>query len=201
MSIKTNRDFYLAISTLAEQHANSDLGLEQYLLTLLVHSQPFSKSQSLSLDETIAIFTAGFLETPATFESQWRDQYDQLPAEADSYLGWRATLIQQIVDLREMGEDGTLDDEHRYFGVTSPRQSMWYNFDPCAYLECAAAGAVGGWAAGDKSNRMQVPGQVAVMRDGSMTIEEPSEADPIFTISSLSWGQLKDFLECGRLYE
>ena len=63
------------------------------------------------------------------------DLTSSLPDRSSDFGRWQATLIRQIVDLREMEENGTLADRDRYFGVNSPRQSRWYNFEPPSYLE------------------------------------------------------------------
>ena len=49
-------------------------------------------------------------------------------------------LERQIRDLREMKENGDLDKEFKYFGITSPSKQTWYNFDTASYLRCATAG-------------------------------------------------------------
>ena len=77
------------------------------------------------------------------------------------------------------------------------------NFVPAAYLECAAAGSLGGWEPGDPTGRDFVPGQVAVMdSEGNVQSVDPQNIDrTIVDISQLSWEQFQDFLVCGQIYE
>ena len=49
-------------------------------------------------------------------------------------------LERQIKDLKDMQENGDLDKEFKYFGLTSPSKQIWYNFDTSSYLRCATAG-------------------------------------------------------------
>ncbi|WP_417387119.1 hypothetical protein [Gimesia sp.] len=138
-----------------------------------------------------------------SFDDRWRDQYDQLSEDLNGYVGWRNAMIHQIVDLREMDECGTLKNEMRSFGVSSPRDSTWFNFEPIQYLECAMEGSFGGWEPDDDSDRDYVPGQVGVVsEDGSIqSINAEDMPHSIFEISSVTWEQMKDFNYCGQIYE
>ncbi|MEM8534122.1 MAG: hypothetical protein AAGF95_24965, partial [Chloroflexota bacterium] len=109
----------------------------------------------------------------------------------------------QIVDLREMAENGVFANQYRYFGVNAPRGSRWYNFDSVGYLECAMAGTFGGWEPGDTSGREFVPGTVAVLADDGSIQDANSEDIPRdhHEISTVSWEELKDFIICGQIYE
>jgi hypothetical protein len=202
-TLSTNRDLYLAINALSAQHAQCDRSLETYLLAVLNRSSAFHDHESLTLAELYDLIAAGFTREPALFDNQWRDQYDHLPHEDNQYAGWQATLIRQIVDLREMDETGILQDEQRYFGISSPRQSPWYNFDPRGYLECAMAGSSGGWDPEDDTDRQYVPGAVAVWaEDGSIQSANPEDLpNPTFEMPVITWEQFKDFIFCGQIYE
>jgi hypothetical protein len=124
-------------------------------------------------------------------------------AEAPGFDRWESFLLRQMVDLREMAEQGMLADEHRYFGIDSPRGQRWYNFDPCTFLECAAAGSSGGWQSGDDTGRAYVPGPVAILGDdGTVTTSDPQDVpDPVFSIREVSWDDFQSFLGCGQWYE
>ena len=202
-SLQTNRDLYLAIEQLQEQHAESARSLEQYLLTILRLTEPLAERHHLTLAEFYDILSGAFTQDPMPFDEAWRDTYDQLVDESEDYRGWKATVIRQIVDLREMDECGTLKDEMRYFGVSSPRKSSWYNFDPLGYLECAMAGSFGGWEPGDDTGRQYVPGPVAVLgEDGSIQTANPEDLpNPKRSMATITWEDFKDFVICGRIYE
>ncbi len=96
-----------------------------------------------------------------------------------------------------------LDNEHRYFGVQSPRGSYWFNFDPCTYCECATVGSFGGWQGDDDSGRMYVPGEVAVTNEsGEITTCIPEDVDnPIYIMPKITWEDFSAFLSDGQLYE
>lgn len=201
--LRTNRDLYLAIEALSQQHRDCDRSLEIYLLSVLDRSTAFADLDSLRLTEFYELIAAGFAGTPAPFDEAWRDGYDDLPHEDGGYIGWQAMVIRQIVDLREMEECGTLQNEMRFFGISAPRESYWYNFDPPGYLECAMTGSFGGWQPGDDTGREYVPGPVAVMgEDGSIQSANPEElVNPIYEMPVVSWEQVKEFVICGQVYE
>ncbi|MFN9913238.1 MAG: hypothetical protein ACK53L_11680, partial [Pirellulaceae bacterium] len=96
-----------------------------------------------------------------------------------------------------------LKNEQRYFGLSSPRRTLWYNFDPIGYLECAMAGSFGGWDPGDEMGRQFVPGPVAVLgNDGSIQSANPEDLhQPIVQMLSVTWEQFKAFIICGQIYE
>ncbi len=201
--IRTNRDLYLAIAALVEEKETCERSLEAYLRALLPAGERFASHESISIDAFFALLTAAFTEQMHPFDDQWRTQYDELPNEAPGFDGWRATLIRQIVDLHEMEESGVLEARFRSFGVDSPRNSRWYNFDPPGYLESALAGAFGRWEPGAATRRRLVPGNVAVRRDdGSITDADPRDLlRPQTEMPAITWNQFKDFVYCGQTYE
>ena len=201
--LQTNRDLYLAVEQLSKQHADCPRSLESYLLAILDLSGPLAERRQITLAELYGMLSGGFTHDPAPFNDEWRDRYDQLPHEDDNYIGWHATVVRQIVDLREMDECGTLKNDLRYLGVSAPRQSFWYNFDPSDYLECAMAGSFGGWEPGDDTGRQYVPGPVAVLADdGSIQSANPEDLpNPTFDMPAVTWEHFKDFVICGQIYE
>lgn len=201
--LDTNRDLYLAIDALSRQHKDCDRSLETYLLAVLSRSAAFGDHDSLTLADLYELIASGFTHAPAQFEEAWRNQYDELPHEDGGYRGWHATVVRQLVDLREMDECGTLKNEMRFFGVSAPRNSYWYNFDPMGYLECAMAGSFGGWEPGDDTGRDYVPGPVAVLADdGSIQSADPRDLpNPTVRIPKVTWEHFKDFIICGQIYE
>lgn len=201
--LRTNRDLYLSIEKLAKEHTPCERSLEEYLRALLLQADRFSDFEELSLKDFYDLVSKSFTSRPREFDEDWRNQYDQLPHESSGFTGWRATLIRQIVDLCEMGENGTLANEYRYFGVSSPRNSHWYNFDPLGYLECAMAGSFGSWEPGDETGRQFVSGPVTVLaEDGSIQDADPQDLPrPQFEMPVVTWDQFKHFIECGQMYE
>src|SRR6185437_15874918 len=93
-------------------------------------------SAGLPVEAFARMLADAFTAEPQPFYEDWRTQYPSLDKEEHVFAGWEATLIRQVVDLREMDEVGTLKNEYRYFGVPAPRGAYWYNFDPSTFLEC-----------------------------------------------------------------
>ena len=201
--LTTNRDLYLAIEALSKYHSGCARSLEHYLLSLLDSSLRFSERNDITLAEFYDLVSSSFTRDIPAFNPDWRDQYDKLSHDRNDYAGFRATLIRQIVDLREMDENGTLKNEQRYFGMSAPHKSYWYNFDPIGYLECAMAGSFGGWEPGDETGRQFVPEPVALLgNDGSIQTATPEDLfQPTVEMPSLTWEQLQDFIICGQIYE
>lgn len=121
--LTTNRDLYLAIEALSKYHSNCARSLEHYLLSLLDSSLRFSEGNDITLAEFYDLVSSSFTRDIPAFNPDWRDQYDKIPHDRNDYAGFRATLIRQIVDLREMDENDTLKNEQRYFGMNAPRKS------------------------------------------------------------------------------
>ena len=202
----TNQELYRAIGELGERYAASGRALEQYLSALLGLARQHcceSVPESLSPFDFIRLLSEAFTAEPLTFEAKWREEYSALNAELPGYAGWEAVLLQQVVDLREMDEAGTLDNPHRYFGVNAPRGSKWVNFDPVTYLECAMAGSFGGWEPTESTGRQFVPGQVAIMdSQGNVQSVDPQSVErPIVMLTQISWEEFQEFLVCGQTYE
>jgi hypothetical protein len=202
-NLQSNRDLYLAIVKLSEEYKYCELSLEEYLLVLLQEANRFKDRELLSLDNFYSLISIPFNVCSPKFNEDWRSQYDQLPNDSCGFERWRSILIRQIVDLREMKENGTLADKERYFGVNSPRGSRWYNFDPLGYLECAMAGSFSGWEDGDESDRQFVPGLVSIIAEnGSIQDADPRDlVHPQFKMPTVSWDEFNDFIQCGQYYE
>lgn len=158
---------------------------------------------ALTAHEFVEVLANGFTTDPLPYEARWGDEYGAEVDGLDGFSKCEATILQQVVDLREMREAGILDGEWIGLGVDAPRGGRWYNFDPRQYLECAAAGAIGGWEPGDPTGRDFVPGPVAVINaHGNITSADPRELErPIHPVVRVTWGQFAHFLECGQMYE
>jgi hypothetical protein len=107
----------------------STRSLEEYLRALDALTAPLAGEPTLSLDRFCEILQVAFTTTPPPFDPV-----------ATTRSRWQARLHQQILDLREMDAGGQLLDPHRWGGINSPRGSLWYNFEPHGFLECAVAG-------------------------------------------------------------
>ena len=199
----TNRDIYLAIAALAERAGKSSRTLEEYLRALLSLARQYQDLPYLTTSEFLRLLSDALDADPLPFDPRWADDYHKQAGSANEFTHWEATVREQVVDLREMAEAGTLENKLRYFGVSAPRGARWLNFDISTYLECAAAGTYGGWKPGDSGGREFVPGPVVVLQeDGSITSRNPEDLEqPIFSIDRVTWTDFTCFVEYGQLYE
>ena len=195
IEITTNRDLYCFIADLVKKQSHENITLESYLANLRQLAHARCDLPVLSLEQFAGLLEAAF-DSPAPGEAT-------CAAAADGYQDWETRISQQIQDLREMEQAGTLANEYRYFGVDAPSGARWYNFDPCTFLECAAAGTFGGWQEGDDTDREYVPGQVAVIdASGAMTAMDPRDIEePVVCLAAITWQAFVEFLESGQWYE
>ena len=193
--VATNRDLYRFIAGLVKERSECRVTLQSYLENLRGLGRSLRAREAVSPDEFAELLRAAFEPAPSAAEPG-------LEATA-GYVAWEKRITQQIRDLDEMRQAGTLDDEYRYFGVDAPRGGRWYNFDPCTYLECAAAGTFGGWQEGDDTGRSYVPGPVAVLAaSGVVTSVDPREIDdPVAALAEITWEMFVEFLDAGQWYE
>jgi len=197
--VRTNRDLYLYIAELIKQRASPQRDLETYLRALLHLGRAHAGTSGVSVETFATMLSAAFdSDVPA-------DLPDQRPSNTEEhapYRSWESHLLLQITDLRSMAANGTLEDKFRYFGVDAPSGARWYNFDPLTYLECGAAGSIGGWQEGDDTGREYVPGPVAVLEEGKITAADPRDlVDPVVEISQMPWEDIEEFLWAGAFYE
>jgi hypothetical protein len=191
----TNRDLYLFVADLVKRKQRGTRSLEDYLRCVLETAADHAEAPGLA---------------PALFASLLERAFDEplatpgpSPAGAPGFATLAHLLRRQIADLEALGAAGSLRDEQRYFGLDAPSGHRWYNFDPCTFIECAAAGAFGGWREGDATSRMIVPGPVAVIgEDGAIQAVDPRTLeDPVEELGSLGWEQIADFFVMGQIYE
>jgi hypothetical protein len=201
-TIVTNRDLYLAIADLVRRQT-SPRSLEEYLRALWATASRQRQQPAVPLNTFVELLAAGFTEEGPPFDERWRDRYPDDAVSPTGFEGWEARILRQIVDLRELNEQGQLRDELRYLGINSPRGSRWYNYDPRTFLECAVEGTYRGWQPEDDTGRQYVSGQVAVVgADGNITSCDPQELDnPITPISEVTWESFTEFLGEGQWYE
>lgn len=202
MIIQTNRDLYLAIAKFIKEQEATSYSLEEYLCSLWSLASEYQGSSGFLLTEFYQLLSDAFSAHGLSFQESWRQHYHEDNDTLQGYLGWQATIRRQIVDLREMDEQGILKDKNRYFGVDAPRGHCWYNFDPVTFLECAMVGTYGGWQSGDETGREYVPGKVAVFVAGKLEEREPDTIpNPIYPIAQISWDDFRHFLYMGQIYE
>ncbi len=195
--MKTNRDLYIRIGKLIQAKSGQAVpALETYLTNLVRNAERFADREALNLNEFFSLLSDSFEE----FKE---------PRRAPVYfvtLGfktWKEHVEHQIADLRQMSGNGQLQNELRFFGISAPSGEQWYNFDPCAYIECGMAGSLGGWVEGDGTGRSYVPGQVACLdAEGNMTPCDPRDLDrPPIEIPVITWEKFSEFASCGQTYE
>jgi hypothetical protein len=163
----------------------------------------YRDAADLRVDEfTAALSDALVLDTPP-FDPRWAESYAEDRDQSGGFEQWLTTIKRQIVDLREMSAAGVFENTMRYFGVSSPRGTHWYNFDIGTYLECATAGSLGGWEPGDETGREFVSGPVAVLEpDGSISSRNAQEIKhKVIAVDRVSWARFTRILECGQWYE
>ncbi len=200
--IRTNRDFYLFMISLGDRYKTIQRSLEEYLRCLWRLLSLYRDADGVSVTTFAALLAEAFTSEPAFFDDRWRHR--PVPGdEEDSYEAVEALLLGQVVDLREMEEAGTLADDLRYFGAKAPRGSDWYNFDPCTYLECGAAGTLGGWGECDDSEDLPIrraPDDTD--SEGAGPASVPAKAkEPPTPLSWLGWAEVFSFLWLGQNYE
>lgn len=199
--IKTNRDLYKAVTQLVKQEEKNERSLESYLLALLSLGQQYQHCETLTPDEFFEILTKAFYETALPFNEAWKEQkYDR---SLTGFLAWQNRVIYQIVDLRAMEENVSLNDNMRYFGIDAPRGSRWYNFEPQGFLECAVSGSYGGWQESDDTGRDYVPSPVAVLGEGGKieSVDPRDIDDPVIELEAITWDKFTEFLFDGQSYE
>ncbi|MEM7431643.1 MAG: hypothetical protein AAF351_06850 [Pseudomonadota bacterium] len=117
----------------------SVLDLGSYLLNIWGQCVPIAETNP-PWQEVGEIIAGAFTprQTPEPINVMQRIDAPRL----DESAGWREfedTILFMVADLRRM-RDGALKDQCRYFGVQSPTNYSWYNFDPLTFLECGLAG-------------------------------------------------------------
>lgn len=198
--MKTNRDLYLAIADLVKANRDNPRTLEVYLACLSQEMVPFAGATSIALDAFYSRLEVAFIAAAPACEPVPAGAVSHQRGAA-SHDTWHAFIQGQITDLRDMRKAGTLDQA--FFGASAPSGRFWYNTSVAGFLECAVAGAFGGWQPGDDTGRMLVPGDVAYFKeDGSIGSAPASAFDhPIQIIDPVTWDDAIEFLTCGQSYE
>jgi hypothetical protein len=192
--VNTNRDLYKSIEGLLQERKEQPLpSLEAYLTALIGRAGQFANKESISLDEFFSLLRDAFDGPGVTARS----------SATAGFLNWQLLIEKQIEDLQQMARNGQLQDKYRYFGIDAPSGRRWFNFDPQTYIECGAAGSLGGWEEGDKTGRSYVPGKVAYTTpEGAIETCDPRDLDrPPVEIPQITWEKFSDFAWCGQNYE
>jgi hypothetical protein len=191
------RDICRAIHEfVADRGRAPEVDLEEYLRRLLGVIRALRERAGLTAEEFVSTLQQAFTAEPVPFDREWAVSYADDVEHLDALTKCEATLIRQVVDLREMREAGTLQNEWRYFGVDAPRGERWFNFDPHGYLECAAAGVAGVWEAGESLISFadsDTRGKLLPIPQHAQQVAVPS--------GMVTWSDFADFLYCGQIYE
>ncbi len=204
VEVATNCDLYGFITQLVEQRSECPCTLQSYLENLRRLGHELRAREAISPDELAELLRAAFAPEPSASSAFGASSAsDADPAATAGYLAWEKRIDEQIRDLDEMRRAGTLDDEHRHFGVDAPRGGRWNNLDLGVYLECAVAGTFGGWQQGNDTGRSLVPGSVAVPdASGAISSMDPRDIDDgAVVLPQITWQLFVDFLDAGQWHE
>ena len=136
--LATSGDVYAYLARLGPRALAGGRALEAYLAALwqLAHAQRDAPTLPVSV---FAQLLADALVAPVpAYDPRWAERAAE--ARRTGFVGWEDAILAKIVDLHELGANGKLADDQRYFGLDAPRGGRWYNFDPATFLECGAAG-------------------------------------------------------------
>ncbi|MBW8487126.1 hypothetical protein [Actinomadura parmotrematis] len=192
--LRTNRDLYLHLLRLGQDLRAASWSLSGYLRGLWRAAGPLADRDELSPDDVAALFSAAQLVPPVPYNGAWTVTDFTLPrGEPSSHADWERVVLSQIAYLEDFVT--APPGPRARFGADAPRPpgsgrratpARWCNFDPATYLECAVAGSVGGWDAGDGAREPRAGG--------------PARS-PVRDLAPFGWGDLCRMLACGQLYE
>jgi hypothetical protein len=139
--VVTRSDFITFIRQLAEPAHNYAGSLEEYLRSVLRVVTP--RHAELPAWRLLAqTFSDALITPPLPFDSAWLE-HTTMPVSTrpSEFSDVRAMLCYQIADLHRMTKEGAINNPMRWLGITAAGSgSIWYNFEPASYLECASAG-------------------------------------------------------------
>ncbi len=154
--IKTAREFRAAVLSILNRNGKNYQGsLEEYLRSLWSGIKQ-NRSEVPSLALFARLIEKAFSEAPLSFDNSWL-QYDRplswnkvdgeyviegldgmklvyLERQVNDFRILEHTILFQIADLHRMS-DKQLNDPHRYLGVSSPTNHVWYNLDVRDFLD------------------------------------------------------------------
>lgn len=194
----TNRDLYLRMLALGDHLAVTGRALLDYLCALWTVSRPLAVHDDLDGDLLAAVLTASATAVPIRPDPAWR--VCDLSADEGPFLGFAdftKVLCTQIADLLAFEEHPP--GPFATFGVDAPPRidggratiPRWCNFDPPTFLECACAGAFGGWSEADGRR----------VRTGDPADSADWSGEEVAKLGAVTWGDFAAFLEYGQSYE
>ena len=134
----------VVLSILEDYRDKKAVELDVFLPAIWTQCRQVSESNPTWQDIADVVARAFELDTSQIILS---DLKPEEPSEIHEKCGWKEfeqTILFQIADLQRM-RGGALDNELRYFGVQSPTENTWYNFDSLGFLECGLAGISDGF--------------------------------------------------------
>ncbi len=191
--MSTNRDIYLFVCELIEEHKDSDTTLAEFLRNLKNLFAKHADKEGLTAQQFMNGLKAAFSPvTPVATDSV-----------TEGFASVHEYLEAQIEDLEQLTRDGVYENKYAYFGISAESGRYWYNFHISSYLECGMAGSFGGWEPGDDSGRAFVPGEVMAMDEaGELKPMAPEDVErPQFEMEIIPWDEIEEFLWCGANYE
>ncbi|WP_245623168.1 hypothetical protein [Spirillospora albida] len=196
-SVRTNRDLYLHFLRLGREVRAASWSLSAFLRALWKAAAPLGDRADLRPDDVAALFAAAAGTAPPPYDPAWSGKDLSLSGAPEGFADWERVVLSQLADLEDFLAHPPGPDAR--FGVDAPRPpgsgpratpARWYNFDPATYLECAAAGGLGGWDAADGA-RVPLPAA-----PGS-----PPVRSPVRELTTMTWGDLARLAVCGQMYE
>lgn len=195
MPTDTNRTVYQRILVIGE---STDRSLEEYLRALRHVAWPQRERETLPVDVFVTLLDDAATVPAPPFDDALRTEDLAVTEDMPGFEVWDRVIRSQIVDLRDLAEGPAPRFPELGVDVCRPADAgrracgtRWYNHAVAGYLECAMAGALGGWDAAD-GVRGPVPGPVAPLFP-----EPPGVAE----LRELTWAEFTDFLVCGQEYE
>ncbi|TWP50787.1 hypothetical protein FKR81_19500 [Lentzea tibetensis] len=191
----TNRDLYRSVLDASEDTTRT---LEEYLRALWQLGRAERSRSALPLDVVSSMLIGAVTAPVPPFDPAWRTSDLAVVSGMDGFEVWEQLILSQIADLRDFAEGPELS--YPDFGVNVPRRPgdgsrasglRWYNHNVPQYLECAMAGALGGWDPGD-GIRKPLPGP---------SVQLYPEPQGVTSVPALTWADMVDLLECGQEYE
>ncbi len=148
---------YKCVAKFRDTQTNRDL--EEYLLALYKIVQE-NKDSIFTIQLAVNMLEKAFTAEPAEFKEEWleitespqtnamsrkftnpeiKDEIDKTRVRNISDYNYTLEVIKfQIAELHKM-RGKQLEDEFKYFGITSETGHSWYNFDPIGNLECGTS--------------------------------------------------------------
>lgn len=198
-ALRTNRDLYTRLIGLGRTMDGAGRTLDEFLRSWWWAGRALAGRVELDLDQVAAMFTVAATVQPPSLVSSWRRASYALADGGASYHDWEAVLLSQIADLADFAEAGPVPqraslgiDAVRPHGVSRATGYRWYNFEPLSYLECGAAGSLGGDDPAE-GLRVAVPGDYLSLR------HEPQPG--VRELPTLGWADLTELAVCGQQSE